>query len=143
MTMRPNMQAFRLASPTIRRRLMVLLNRWIGSMIAHRERDAARFTQRHLDDRELQDIGIHRSQTTSRQSRGRGDPGVADLHPRRDAGPLGGQDSYGRLSRTKPLKSRWIFQRREAHAPRYCVMIYVRYTLGMDAQHPVRRPFTD
>jgi len=31
-------------------------------MIAHREREAARFTQRHLDDRELQDIGIHRSQ---------------------------------------------------------------------------------
>jgi len=62
MTMRPNMQAFRLASPTIRRRLVVLLNRWIGSMIAHREREAARFTQRHLDDRELQDIGIHRSQ---------------------------------------------------------------------------------
>jgi len=41
---------------------MILLNRWIGTMIARREREAARFAQHHLDDRELQDIGIHRSQ---------------------------------------------------------------------------------
>jgi hypothetical protein len=63
MTMHPNMRAFRLASPTIRRRLMILLNRWIGTMIARREREAARFMRRgELDERELQDLGIYRSQ---------------------------------------------------------------------------------
>jgi len=31
-------------------------------MIAHREREAARFTLGHLNDRALKDIGIYRSQ---------------------------------------------------------------------------------
>lgn len=66
MTMHPNMRAFRLASPTIRRRLMILLNRWIGTMIERREREATRFMRRgDLDEwdlRDLQDSGIYRSQ---------------------------------------------------------------------------------
>jgi uncharacterized protein YjiS (DUF1127 family) len=41
---------------------MVRLNRWVAAMIAHREREAARFAVRSLNDRELKDIGIHRCQ---------------------------------------------------------------------------------
>ena len=39
-----------------------LLNRWIASWIARREREAALGALHKLDDRELKDIGIHRSQ---------------------------------------------------------------------------------
>ena len=39
-----------------------IINRWIARWIARREREAARFVLRNLDDRELKDIGIRRSQ---------------------------------------------------------------------------------
>jgi hypothetical protein len=45
---------------------MILLNRWIGTMIERREREATRFMRRgDLDEwdlRDLQDSGIYRSQ---------------------------------------------------------------------------------
>jgi uncharacterized protein YjiS (DUF1127 family) len=62
MTMHRDIRSFRPAAPTIRRRLTVVLNRWIAAMIAHREREAARFVLGHLNDRELKDISIYRSQ---------------------------------------------------------------------------------
>jgi len=62
MTMHTDIRSFRPAAPTIRRRLTVLLNRWVAAMIAHREREVARFALGQLNDRELKDIGIHRSQ---------------------------------------------------------------------------------
>ena len=62
MTMPTDIRLFRPASPTIRRRLMIFLNRWVGAMIAHREREAARFALHRLNDRELRDIGIRRDQ---------------------------------------------------------------------------------
>lgn len=62
MTMHRDMRSFRPAAPTIRRRLTVFLNRWVAAMIAHREREAARFMPGHLNDRALKDIGIYRSQ---------------------------------------------------------------------------------
>jgi uncharacterized protein YjiS (DUF1127 family) len=39
-----------------------LVNRWVAGIIARREREAARFALRQLDDRELKDIGIRRHQ---------------------------------------------------------------------------------
>ena len=39
-----------------------LVNRWIASMIARSERQAARVALRQLDDRELKDIGVYRHQ---------------------------------------------------------------------------------
>jgi uncharacterized protein YjiS (DUF1127 family) len=55
------------AAPTLRRGLAVslarlgrLLNRWIAAFIAHRERQANLVALRHLSDRDLKDIGIHR-----------------------------------------------------------------------------------
>ena len=62
MTMHRDIRSFRPAAPAIRRRLTVFLNRWVAAMIAHRERDAARFMLGHLNDRALKDIGIYRSQ---------------------------------------------------------------------------------
>jgi uncharacterized protein YjiS (DUF1127 family) len=62
MTMHTDIRSFRPIAPTIRRRLTIRLNRWVAAMIAHREREAARFVVRSLDDRELKDIGIYRSQ---------------------------------------------------------------------------------
>jgi uncharacterized protein YjiS (DUF1127 family) len=62
MTMHRDIRSFRPAAPTIRRRLTVFLNRWVAAMIAHREREAARFMLGHLNDRALKDIGIYRSQ---------------------------------------------------------------------------------
>jgi uncharacterized protein YjiS (DUF1127 family) len=43
-------------------------------MIAHREREAARFALGHLNDRALKDIGIYRSQI---------DDGLAEIARRR------------------------------------------------------------
>jgi uncharacterized protein YjiS (DUF1127 family) len=62
MTTPTDIRLFRPASPTIRRRLMILFHRWLDAMIAHREREAARFALHRLDDRALRDIGIHRDQ---------------------------------------------------------------------------------
>ena len=39
-----------------------LVNRWIASVIARCEREAARVALRQLDDRELKDVGIYRCQ---------------------------------------------------------------------------------
>ncbi len=74
MTMHRDIRSFRPAAPTIRRRLTVLLNRWVAAMIAHREREAARFVLGHLSDRALKDIGIYRSQI---------DDGLAEIARRR------------------------------------------------------------
>jgi uncharacterized protein YjiS (DUF1127 family) len=66
MSTRTDIRSFRPVAPTIRRRIRVLLtrliNRWVATMIAHREREATRVALRHLNDRELKDIGIHRCQ---------------------------------------------------------------------------------
>jgi uncharacterized protein YjiS (DUF1127 family) len=75
MTMHRDIRSFRPAAPTIRRRLTVFLNRWVTAMIAHREREAARFTLGHLNDRALKDIGIYRSQI---------DDGLAEIARRRE-----------------------------------------------------------
>ena len=55
--------------PAIRRafgiflaRLARLINRWIAGVIAHRERQANLVVLRHLNDRELKDIGLHRGE---------------------------------------------------------------------------------
>jgi uncharacterized protein YjiS (DUF1127 family) len=74
MTMHRDIRSFRPAAPTIRKRLTVLLNRWVAAMIAHREREAARFVLGHLNDRALKDIGIYRSQI---------DDGLAEIVRRR------------------------------------------------------------
>ena len=74
MTMHRDIRSFRPAAPTIRRRLTVLLNRWVAAMIAHREREAARFVLGHPNDRALKDIGIYRSQI---------DDGLAEIARRR------------------------------------------------------------
>jgi uncharacterized protein YjiS (DUF1127 family) len=74
MTMHRDIRSFRPAAPTIRRRLTVLLNRWVAAMIAHREREAARFVLGNLNDRALKDIGIYRSQI---------DDGLAEIARRR------------------------------------------------------------
>ena len=74
MTMHRDIRSFRPAAPTIRRRLTVLLNRWVAAMIAHREREATRFVLGHLNDRALKDIGIYRSQI---------DDGLAEIARRR------------------------------------------------------------
>lgn len=39
-----------------------LVNRWVAGVIARSERQAARIALRQLDDRELKDIGLRRSQ---------------------------------------------------------------------------------
>ena len=39
-----------------------LVNDWVAAAIDHRERQAAIVALRHLDDRELKDIGIYRCQ---------------------------------------------------------------------------------
>ena len=74
MTVHRDIRSFRPGAPTIRRRLTVLLNRWVAAMIAHREREAARFALGHLNDRALKDIGIYRSQI---------DDGLAEIARRR------------------------------------------------------------
>jgi uncharacterized protein YjiS (DUF1127 family) len=76
MTMLTDFRLFRPALPTIRRRFMILLHRWVGAMIAHREREAARYALHRLTDRELRDIGIDRNQiadavATTAQTRSR------------------------------------------------------------------------
>ena len=55
--------------PAIRRafaiflaRLARLINRWIAAVIAHREYQANLVVLRHLSDRELKDIGLHRGE---------------------------------------------------------------------------------
>ncbi len=73
MTMHRDIRSFRPAAPAIRRRLTVFLNRWVAAMIAHRERDAARFMLGHLN-RAPKDIGIYRSQI---------DDGLAEIARRR------------------------------------------------------------
>jgi uncharacterized protein YjiS (DUF1127 family) len=57
----------RYAAPTIRRGIAFFLarigrsfNGWIAAVIAHRERQASLVALRHLNDRELKDIGINR-----------------------------------------------------------------------------------
>jgi uncharacterized protein YjiS (DUF1127 family) len=74
MTVHRDIRSFRPAAPAIRRRLTVFLNRWIAAMIAHREREAARFMLGHLNDQALKDIGIYRSQI---------DDGLAEIARRR------------------------------------------------------------
>jgi hypothetical protein len=72
MTMHRDIRSFRPAAPTIRRRLTVLLNRWVAAMIAHREREAARFVLGNLNDRALKETSAStdlRSTTVSRRSR--------------------------------------------------------------------------
>jgi uncharacterized protein YjiS (DUF1127 family) len=74
MTMHRDIRSFRRAAPTIRRRLTVFLNRRVAAMIAHREREAARFMLGYLNDRALKDIGIYRPQI---------DDGLAEIARRR------------------------------------------------------------
>jgi uncharacterized protein YjiS (DUF1127 family) len=62
MAMHTDIRSFRAVAPTVRRRLIFLLDCWVAMMIAHRERAATRFALDQLNDRELKDIGIHRSQ---------------------------------------------------------------------------------
>jgi uncharacterized protein YjiS (DUF1127 family) len=57
----------RYGTPTVRTgaavflaRIGRFLNRWIAAVIAHRERQASLVALRHLNDRELRDIGINR-----------------------------------------------------------------------------------
>jgi uncharacterized protein YjiS (DUF1127 family) len=64
MTMLTDFRLFRPTAPTFRRRLTIFLRRWAGAVIAHREREAARFALHRLNDRELRDIGIDRGQIT-------------------------------------------------------------------------------
>ena len=45
-----------------RRWLGHLINDWIAALIARREHQANLFMLRHLSDKELKDIGLHRSQ---------------------------------------------------------------------------------
>ena len=44
-------------------RLRRLVNAWVAAMIAHRERQAALYALRHLDDRALKDLGVYGCQT--------------------------------------------------------------------------------
>ena len=69
MTMLNNTSPYAVTAPGIRRaatiflaRLGRLINRWIAAVIAHRERQAALVTLRHLSDRDLKDIGISRGE---------------------------------------------------------------------------------
>ena len=69
MTMLNNTSPYAATAPGIRRgaagflaRLGRLINRWIAAAIAHRERQAALVTLRHLSDRDLKDIGIYRNE---------------------------------------------------------------------------------
>ena len=63
---RANIQSSSTATPILTGRLGGLLsrlvNRWVAGMIARSERQAARIALRQLDDRELKDIGLRRSQ---------------------------------------------------------------------------------
>jgi uncharacterized protein YjiS (DUF1127 family) len=43
-------------------RLARWFNDWVNAVIAHRERQAQLYTLRSLSDRDLQDLGINRSQ---------------------------------------------------------------------------------
>ena len=65
MTTRTNIQASPTSPPLLGGlgiSLGRLVNRWIASMIARSERQAARVALRQLDDRELKDIGVYRHQ---------------------------------------------------------------------------------
>jgi uncharacterized protein YjiS (DUF1127 family) len=64
MTMLTDFRLFRPTAPAIRRRIMIFLKRWADAVVAHREREAARFALYRLNDRELRDIGIDREQIT-------------------------------------------------------------------------------
>jgi uncharacterized protein YjiS (DUF1127 family) len=66
MTIPRDSRSLRPVAPTIRRRIVSLLARsidsWVATVIAHREREAARVALRHLNDRESKGIGIRRRQ---------------------------------------------------------------------------------
>jgi uncharacterized protein YjiS (DUF1127 family) len=47
---------------SIGRRLSILINRWVATIIARREQQASLAVLRYLSDRELRDIGIYRGQ---------------------------------------------------------------------------------
>jgi uncharacterized protein YjiS (DUF1127 family) len=56
-------------APSLRRivlfnaaRLRRIVNGWVGALIARYERHAAMAALRHLDDRELKDIGLYRGE---------------------------------------------------------------------------------
>ena len=68
MTMLMNTQAA--VSPRLRMRAIVslarlrrLVNAYVAAMIAHRERQAAMYALRRLDDRALKDIGVYGCET--------------------------------------------------------------------------------
>lgn len=67
MTMLTNLQPA--ITPTMRRGIIVLLarfrralNGWVAAVLAHRERQAALYALRNLDDRELKDMCLYRGQ---------------------------------------------------------------------------------
>ena len=65
MTTRTNIQTSPISPPLLGGlgiALGRLVNRWIASMIARSERQAARVALRQFDDRELKDIGVYRHQ---------------------------------------------------------------------------------
>jgi uncharacterized protein YjiS (DUF1127 family) len=93
MTMHRDIRSFRPTAPTIRRRLAVFLNHWVTAIIAHREREAARFLLGHLSDRELKDIGIYRSHI---------DDGLAEIARRRARLQRSERPRWTRTLRVKP-----------------------------------------
>ena len=69
MTLLNSNSSYPAAPPAIRRAFRIFLarlarhiNGWIAAVIAHRERQANLVVLRHLSDRELKDIGLHRGE---------------------------------------------------------------------------------
>ena len=53
-------QSFSFRVRQLARYMKRYINNWVAAAIAHRERQAALFALRHLDDRNLKDMGLYR-----------------------------------------------------------------------------------